>query len=415
MRGYIYSKLESFFQTLARRMIRRHQPKIIAVTGSVGKTTTVRAIQHVLSDAFFIWNDLDSKYNDSLSIPLSVLGIKRDPRNKIDLMIMFIQSIFYYHRVKKYPKILVFEIRTRKPGDISSILSILGAVDIAVFTPLSDMPPHLEFFQDYKEYINEKKTLSKYIKKNGFAVYDYDSELTRALGEKIQQKKRSVGFDPDADYFAENPHYTGKDFLDGVGYKLHYKEQNAFPIRMNDVFAFHHIFASLAAIAVARELGINLVDINNRLATFSPPHQRMECKSGVRKTLVVDDTYNAAPASVNAALTSMKLLNGSRRRVAVLGDMLELGERSEEGHRIVGQKAGEVVHVLVGYGNASRFIVDEAKSVAGKNIKAYHFTQKEELIEMLRDHIIRENDIVLVKGSRMLHMENVVDAIVDTV
>lgn len=413
--------VERFLQFLARRLIRRCNPKIIAITGSVGKSSTRDACASVLALKYRVQKDFDSVFNDSISVPLAILGATHDPKGHLGILLVCLKSIFLYHGIKKYPEFLVLEIRARKPGEIDRTLEILGAIDVAIFTAMPSSPVHSEFFSSAGALYKEKSRLLNYVKKRGLVLLNYDDDRVLRLAESAKKKSlkvKTVGFDNDAMMFAESPildsdhaFFGDKTVPVGVSFKLHYGDggQNTIPIRLPKIFSIHHVYPVLFALSLAEEFDINFVDVSKRFLGYAPPRHRMEVIQGVNDSTLVDDSYNASPASVEAALVALTMMKVKGKRIVILGDMLELGDNSEKAHREVGKKAAEVSDNIILFGEKVVNVREGALSEGFDGKRIHHFLSKDDLVDFVTEKLLQGNDLVLIKGSRRLKMEEIVE------
>jgi UDP-N-acetylmuramoyl-tripeptide--D-alanyl-D-alanine ligase len=207
------------------------------------------------------------------------------------------------------------------------------------------------------------------------------------------------GLSPDADLWASDIRSLG---LEGVRFVMHYGDESIY-IRV-PLLGRHSVHTALRAAAVGLIEDLSWEEIVSGLQS-SQSQLRLVAVQGPNGALLLDDTYNAAPPSTIAALNLLAELDG--RRVAVLGDMLELGDFEERGHRMVGVRAAQVVDELVAVGNRARWIAEEARLAGMSEDQVVALKDSQEAIEYLQDRV-GENDVVLVKGSRGMKMDLIV-------
>lgn len=413
--------IERFLQLLARRVLDKYKPQIIAITGSVGKSSTKNACAELLSEKKLVHGDIDSIYNDSISLPLVILGMKKDARNTFGILWACIRSIFFYHGFVKYPEVLVLELRARKPGDLKRSLDFLGEIDIGIFTGFPDNPVHSEFYDTASDLFKEKSQMLGYIKKGGVVILNYDDERVMKLAGKAKKqhlKIKTIGFDNDADMYAESPvldsdhgFFGEKSGPVGVSFKLHYGDsgQNTIPIRLPKIFSIHHVYPVLFGLSLAEEFDVNFVESSQQLLEYTSPPHRMQVVSGIKNSTIIDDTFNSSPASVEAALVSMTMMRVPGKKIVIFGDMLELGKQSKKIHAEIGAKISEVADTVVLYGEN---VLDVKKGVLDHGFdeqRIFHFKSKKSLIDHVVKRVLHEDDLVLVKGGRLLQMEEIVD------
>ena len=224
--------------------------------------------------------------------------------------------------------------------------------------------------------------------------------MSFGFGEEATVKVLNFGFRSDD---------AGKPV--GISFKLHSGSANNFvPVKIDGSLGKSQVYAAAAASVVGIIFKMNLVDISERLGGYRGPKGRLKILKGIKSSTIIDDTYNASPASMHLALeTLQQVLPGPVRRVAILGDMLELGEYTELAHRAVGDFAGSFVDVLVCVGLRSKFIADSAANQMPKD-NIFHFNTSIEVLSKI-DSLIKESDLVLVKGSQGIRMEKIVEEI----
>lgn len=205
------------------------------------------------------------------------------------------------------------------------------------------------------------------------------------------------------------------DIPDGIIFKIQHAG-NTVPFRLPGSFGEPQAYACAAAAAVGVTLGLNLVEISEAIKGYAPSPGRLRLLEGIKNSFILDDTYNAAPEAMRAALDTLKSLPG-KRKIAVLGDMLEIGRFSEQAHRAVGDKAAEFVDLLFCVGPRAKFIADEAMTRgAERNARrlehnqVFKFDDSESAGKAL-DPMIRSGDLIWVKGSQSMRMEKAVEEI----
>lgn len=396
-----------FILTLeARAVLARHKPRIIAVTGSVGKTSTKDAIYAVLSSRLHIRKS-EKTLNTDIGVPLSILGCD----NAWDDPLKWLWNILQGLRVligTTYPEWLVLEVGADRPGDIRRIARWLRP-DIAVLTQVPDIPVHVEFFSSPEEVMKEKRSLAEYLRPGGKLVIHGDDERMLALTKEFSGVMVKYGIDKRNDLFAshESILYENKRPV-GVTFRAN-RAGASLPVSLYGALGRPRVYAALAALAVGETLGVDMVTGAETLAGWAPPPGRLRILEGLRGSLIIDDTYNSSPAAVFAALDALKAVKGAQRRVAVLGDMLELGKYSTEAHRKVGAYAAECADLLITVGFRSRAVVEAAldAGMRDEHIRRYEHFEAERAGKELELEL-QKGDVVLVKGSQSMRMERTV-------
>lgn len=397
---------------LAKVYIKIYQPKIIAITGNVGKTLTKYAVETVLRSKYKV-RSAGGNLNNELGVPLTILGDYADDYYRQGgtgafwLKVIF-KGLFGIFTQSQYPKILILEYGADRPGDIEK-LAINFKPHIAIVTAVGAVPVHVEFFEDAKALAGEKSKLLKFLTHDDYAVLNADDILVSEMRHKTMAKTATFGFSEEAkiritDFVIS---LDEKEKPVGVGFKLHH-ENSFVPVRIIGSLGQSLALASAAATATGEILSMNPIDIALALERYRGPAGRLRILAGVRDSLVIDDTYNSSPASSALALETLKYLPAGRK-IAALGDMLELGGYSEEAHRKIGELAGGICQILICVGEKSKFIGDSALGGINKeNIYNFH-TSEEAKAKVLE--LAEAGDIILVKGSQGMRMEKIVEII----
>lgn len=404
--------IQSILAILARLTIARYAPRIIAITGNVGKTSAKEAIYAVVHSQFSVRKS-EKNYNNEIGVPLTILGISSAGKNPLGWIARIAGAC-----VKliwcRYPSILIVEMGVDKPRDMDYLLSIVTP-DIAVFTTIGAVPVHVENFMNVQAMIREKIKLAYATSKEGVVVANKDVAAWEDIKEKTKATIITYGFDDDAAVHIHTPEYRfemregGKIPL-GVTFKVEHKG-NVVPFRLDGTFSLSGgAYAAGAACAVGIALGMNLVEISTALQTYASPNGRLKFLDGMKGTFILDDTYNASPTSTEIALDALHTIP-AQRKIAVLGDMLELGTYTEEAHRTIGRKATEICDIIITVGNKMRFAADEAHAhnfVDGENLFSFDISVEAGNAVI---SLMKEGDLVLVKGSQGMRMEKVVAGI----
>jgi len=406
--------LEYILKIQAKIILWRYKPIVVAVTGSVGKTSTKEAIYRVLKKKFKVRRNLGN-YNNEIGVPLTILGFKTGGSSIFAWLIIFLKTIKIFIWERDYPKILVLEMGVDKPGDMKYLTSFVP-VNIGVFTAIGEFPVHIEFFPEKDKLVEEKALLIKSIQKDGLAVLNYDDLSVRMVGDELPDeiKKISYGFGQGANLRIENFELEINDFDKGdfgINFKMDYKG-SIVPIRLLKALGKQQVYAIAAATSVGSFFNINMVEVSEAFREYYTLPGRTNLIKGVKGTWIIDDTYNASPLAVSAALDILDAAGAcdGNRKIAVLGDMMELGVETENGHRQVGKKAASIVDLLFTVGERSRFTSDEAEKNGLAKDKIFEFSQSSEAGIPLQQEI-KKGDIILIKGSRSIKMEKIVKEI----
>ena len=252
--------------------------------------------------------------------------------------------------------------------------------------------------------------LVRTLRKKDLAILNLDDEFIKELPENIKSGIITYGFNENADVRAEevllgSRKFRTEDGSMGMRFKISYKG-TTIPFRFPYALGRGQIYSILSAVAVGIHFGFNLVEMSEILSEFQPLAGRMKMIKGINRSLIIDDTFNSNPSSALSALETVEKLE-ALRKIAVLGDMLELGEQCEIGHKEVGKVVPKSIDFLFTYGSRSEVIARQARKSGMKKENIFHFKNIDKLIELLKN-IIQNEDIILVKGSRAMHMERVV-------
>jgi UDP-N-acetylmuramoyl-tripeptide--D-alanyl-D-alanine ligase len=411
--------IEYILKFLSKKIIGRYQPEIIGITGSVGKTSAKEAIYAVLKNRGKVRRS-EKNYNNEIGLPLTIIGADSPGRSIFGWMKVFAQGFkLAYLEKSDYPKILILEMGADKPGDIAYLLGIVKC-HFGVITRIGQA--HLEAFKTIEAIKKEKGQLVTHLGKGDWAVLNADDERVASFSKEIEANYVTYGIDNDADLRAKECvlSFQDKDGLKsgdpaeirGISFKLLY--QGSFvPVLLPGAVGFQAVYAALAAAAIGVTKGMNLVEISQSFKDYEQPRGRMRAIGGVKHTLIIDDTYNSSPSSSILALKLLSTipLGETAKRWAVFGDMLELGNYSEEGHRQVGKATAKSgVDFLIAVGERAR---DIARGAAGAGMKSefiFEFGDKESAGKFLEQKI-KQGDIILVKASQGARMEKIVKEI----
>ena len=396
----------------ARLVLWRYRPNIIAVTGSVGKTTTKDAIFAALSNSVFVRKS-DKSYNSEIGVPLTILGIENAWRSPMRWGFNMLRGLWLAAIYRPYPAWLVLEVGADRPGDIRRIARWLRP-NVVVITGVPEVPVHVEFFGSVDALVREKRSLAEHIRSGGTIVLNGDDAQTRALIPDFRGACITYGFNDSNDYAASQYHITYEaEKPTGFHFRLDHGG-SSFPIDVIGSLGAPKVYAALAAVAVAQAIGVDPVTASRALAQWSPTPGRMRLLEGVQGTVIIDDTYNYSPAAAFAALETLRDVGHAKRKIALLGDMLELGKFSAEAHRSVGGEAARCTSLLWTVGFRAQGIAEGAleSGMLKSKIKLYKNGEAARAGEELAREL-KPGDIVLVKGSQSMRLEHAITALLE--
>lgn len=383
--------LQSYLRFWATRYLNRVRPKIIAITGSVGKTSTKEAIFEVLKYRFNgKVRKSEGNLNTETGVPMAILGYQNSVTKFYQWLPMILTAPV---KSLTQPKTdyLVLEMAADKPGDIKYLTSFVKPF-IAVLTAIG--PAHLKAFGEMEKIIEEKTALLWALPRDGWAVLNLDDENVRKASYGGRWQKFTYGIEQKANVIATN--IETKIEKGKPRTKFQIKGEIDIAVSSPTLGNEANVYAALAAAAVGKILEIPLSQIKKGLEQIKNEKHRMNVLAGKNNTIIIDDCYNANPLSMRAALNVLKDLKGGRK-IAVLGDMKELGKISAESHRIIGKIARKITKNIIAVGPLAR------------SYNAPHYFKTNEVASDYLLKEIRVNDIILIKASRSMEFEKIVE------
>ncbi len=451
----------------ARLVIKKYKPDIIAVTGSVGKTSTKDAIYTLISPKVYVRKS-DKSFNTEIGLPLTILGCENGWGDPLKWVLNILHGLSLILYPNDYPECLVLEIGADHPKDIKNLTKWFHP-DIAVITAVSKIPVHVEFFSSPKEVLEEKLALVRGVKKanpkvkakhkrrkhrhgivageSGKVVLPaHDNDILAVLkepamagvscltfginsGSEVTASQVSILYEENSGHIKNAP--LGKKYPAGMTFNLNYAG-NSVPVSIKGIVGFQQIYSMVAATAAALAYGVSFDDIVKAIPTHVSPKGRMNVLRAIGDSILIDDTYNASPDAVKEALAvlcDVTILPSVSRKIAVLGDMMELGKFSSDQHKHIGEMAahalltfptGETMpsepNLLVTVGIRARDIALGAIASGMSADTVVSFDTSSEAAEYVRKLLsdtTRLNDgaLVLVKGSQSARLERVSRAI----
>jgi len=403
--------------TLESRMIlKKYKPFIVAVTGSVGKTSAKDAIHCVLKGESRHVRKSEKSMNSEIGIPLTVIGVP----NAWKSMSGWIRNIWAGYKLilfkGEYPDCLVLEIGADHPGDIKNVTKWLQP-DIAVITKVSKTPVHVEFFDSPEQVFEEKAALGMAVKDGGSLILFADDEKVLSIGDRVRSRNVriiSYGTVPTADVI-------------GREYSIVYKEENGvkfptgtkFDVDIKGIVKSFDIYGVLgetceypvlAAVAVGLAKSVDPDMIVKNFEGYNAPRGRMNLVAGINRSTLIDDTYNSSPDAASSALRTLRSVETTGVKIAILGDMMELGKHAADEHKKIGREVAGVAGILITVGPRSRATAEEAIQAGIKPKMVYSFGSSNEVVDTGMP-VVTGGDIVLIKGSQSVRMERVVKAL----
>jgi UDP-N-acetylmuramoyl-tripeptide--D-alanyl-D-alanine ligase len=367
-------------QQLAAFWRRKFAPRVIGITGSVGKSTTKELIAAVLSTRFETLKS-EGNRNNEIGLPLTLLNLQAS-----------------HERV-------VLEMGMYTLGEIS-LLCDIAQPQVGVVTNVG--PTHLERLGTIERIAQAKAELVQALPaadEGGVALLNYDDPLVLPMAEQTRARVLTYGLSPQADLWASEVTSAG---LEGIRFIFHHEGQTIHA--RVPLLGRHSVHTALRAALVGLVEGLDWEEIITGLQALPDTAQlRLVAGVGPHGSTLLDDTYNASPVSTLAALNLLDDLAGSRK-IAVLGDMLELGSFEEEGHRRVGCRAAAVVDLLIVIGTRARWIAAEARSCGLDPAAVLELENNQAAAAYLAKNL-QAKDVVLIKGSNSQRLDEIILAL----
>lgn len=363
-------------QQTARFWRRKLNPRVVGITGSVGKSTTKEVSAEVLNQKYQTLKN-PGNLNNEIGLPLTILSLTEDHQRAV------LEMGFYV------------------PGEIKFLCDI-AKPQVGVVTNIGTV--HAERAGTQEAIAEGKSELVQALPPapDGVAILNYDDPRVRKMAAKTDARIFYYGLDPRAELWADNVEGLG---LDGIRLRLHFRNETQY-LRI-PLIGRHSVHTVLRAAALGLVEDLTWEEIVNGLRT-GRAQLRLVAVRSAKGALILDDTYNASPESTIAALNLLEELDGNK--IAVLGDMLELGQYEYEGHRMVGGRAAEVVNELVVVGKRAETIARTAQKIGLSGKKISEFENSQQTVDFLSDRL-NANDVVLVKGSHAMHLDQIVAAL----
>jgi UDP-N-acetylmuramyl pentapeptide synthase len=384
MRQFLRAEILKRVESYTKQLISTHQPTVIAITGSVGKTSTKLAIAHVLGGRYRVLVQ-EGNYNTEFGLPLSLFEL--DPPQKSTSILAWGKILWTMRRRVRghYPyEIVILEMGADQPGDITRFMQYMQP-DIGVVTAVAKV--HMEAFNSLEDIIQEKWSLAR---GSQAVVYNHDDENLR---QQAANMDNCVGYGlertdvwSDLHEFMESRGWLGTLHLGNTGL------ETVFP-----VLGKQSVYGLTAAAAVGEKCDIPPRAIVERIAEWTQPKGRMRLLAGKNGSRVIDDSYNSNPYAAVAALDGLQRFSG--RHIAIMGTMNELGDYEEAGHRLVGQHCGQL-DVLVTIGEPANRHTAAAATEAGMDEDSIQTCKNPYQAGDYVASLLQEGDTILVKGSQ---------------
>ncbi|KKQ34457.1 MAG: UDP-N-acetylmuramoyl-tripeptide-D-alanyl-D-alanine ligase [Candidatus Nomurabacteria bacterium GW2011_GWB1_37_5] len=473
MKSFIRKIIISLLRIEAKLVLKKYKPKIVAITGNVGKTSTKEAVFAVLSKSFSVRKNVTG-FGPEADCIFAILGCEPIKINLYFWMKCLIEGLELLIFNDIYPKWLILEIAVRMPGDLDELVGWLKT-DRVIATRFGQVPSHIEFFKSSEDLINEKAKLLNTLRNDGMLILNCDDSDAYKFSERSAKQALYFGFNDDAVFKASNANISYIEdseyghIPNGLIFRVDYSG-NSVPVLIEGSLGMNHVYSGLASLALASSLDLNIISSIEALKSYNMPPGRMRLIRGEKQTMIIDDSYNSSPLACEEAIRTLKevetpkssgrgrsslepevrprgddfgvennssleeersdgrgptsrssstdatttggpfdLKEMKRRgiKIAVLGDMLELGRHTESSHLEIGRLAAKVADIIVSVGIRARWIADGALAADFSEKNIFHFNDSHEA-GLFVEKMIQKGDLILIKGSQAVRMEKIV-------
>lgn len=412
MSGLMTSLLKKILKRLAIWTIKKYQPGVILITGSVGKTSTKEAVYTLLRNVRKVRSN-SGNFNNELGAPLTILGSWLEIKGILFWPKVIIGSLWRLIFTRPYPELLIMEYAADKPGDIDYLLEI-AKPQISIVTAIGEMPVHVEFYSGPDAVAREKSKIIAALPATGFGILNFDDEKVSDMKEETRAHTIAFGFNKDADVRINNLENQSEELPSGavrpVGLSFSLEHAGNFAhIKLAGVFGRAQAYAIAAAACVGIIFGIPLTRIAEELQYYEAPKRRLKLVSGIKGSFILDDSYNASPLSMRAAIETVHELR-AKRKIAILGDMLELGPYTMDAHEQLGRLTRKVFDILITVGPRGKLIASGALQAGFDKDRVFSFDEANQA-RLEAQKLIQKGDLILVKASRALQLDKIVEEI----
>lgn len=391
---------------LARAIIAKYKPVIVMVTGSVGKTSTKDAVAAALSEKYFL-RASEKSYNSEFGVPLTIIGAQNPWLDVTAWYRVIAEAFALVLFPTHYPKMLVLEVGADRPGDLKRILRI-ATPDAVVVTRLPEVPVHVEAYASPSEVREEEFAPAYALPEKAPLIISADDTYAIHLAARLSLAVHTYGYAADAQVQITDAKVLGTARPEGMRAQVVVGDSTR-DLYARGALGTQQLYAPAAAIAVSLALGMTLDEALRGLENYTPPPGRARILEGIHESVLIDDSYNASPAAVEEALASLSLVK-TKRRIAVIGDMLELGRYSVEEHERIGRLAAEKADIVIGVGPRAKKLADAALEKHKNKNRAFHYEDAFTAAEKLRT-FLQPRDVVLIKASQGIRAERIVEAL----
>lgn len=405
MKHFLKIIVAGLLALLARGVLTRYRPKVVMVTGSVGKTSTKDAVATVLATRFLV-RKTEKNLNTEFGVPFTIFGVKnvKNPRNPFAWFSVFKNAAALLILPNHYPNMLVLEVGADKPGDLKHILRI-ATPDAVVVTRLPEIPVHVEAYDSPAAVREEEFSPALALPAGAPLIISADDHYALDNAARVSARVISYGVASEAmvrvsdtGFYEEGGKVAGmrmKTLAGGVEHDVVVKGS----------VGLTQLLPIAAAVAAAIAFDIPPGEALKALESYEPPPGRSRLIAGLSQSILIDDSYNASPAAVEEALIALKTFPRAKRRIAILGDMLELGRYSTMEHERIGALACKTADIVIAVGIRARaFVANPCET----EVQRFDTTAA---AAAAVPALIRPGDVVLIKGSQSIRTERIVEAL----
>ncbi|MBU6323361.1 MAG: UDP-N-acetylmuramoyl-tripeptide--D-alanyl-D-alanine ligase [Patescibacteria group bacterium] len=404
MKRFARHILAESLAVLARVVIAKYRPTIVMVTGSVGKTSAKEASAAVLADSFFSRKS-EKSFNTEFGVPFTIFGVKNPWMNPLSWLGVFREALALALLPNHYPNLLVLEVGADRPGDLERILSI-ATPDAVVVTRLPEVPVHVEAYATPEALREEEFQPAYALPPAAPLIISADDAHALSMAKRLPVRTLTYGVAKDADIRIFDIKTGIEDGVPSATASVRAGESVG-QITLRGTVGRQQLFAAAAALALALSLEVPFQKALEALSSYETPPGRMRVFAGIHGSKVIDDSYNASPVALEEALAALAEFPEAKRRIAVLGDMLELGRYSVAEHSRLGAATPHAADIVVGVGIRMRALTKAAREAGMDEQAVLSFDNSKEALAALPS-LVLPGDVILVKGSQSMRMERLV-------
>lgn len=404
--------LEKILALCVKRAIRREKPLVVGIAGSVGKTSTKDAVGIALGakekGSGVVMSE--KNFNNDLGVPLTIYGQDMPKKSIVKWLKLLLKAKFSYLGLSKLrARTFVLELGTDRPGDLARLMGLVTP-KVGIFTAIG--AEHTEFFGSVEAVGDEESAIVRLLPPDGTIIFNQDDLRVREVCRDLPQRKISFGTDPLSDVRLIEKNIVLNDAApddSGMLLKIGF-EGRVHELMIEGTIGMPQAYSVCAAIAAAKAVGQDQATAMNRLqGYFHGTPGRMRILPGIKRTWLLDDTYNSSPLAALSAIRDLASfpLEHTGKRIAALGDMLELGSLAEEAHLMQGKAAAEAgIDLLVACGTLAHVTARGAIEAGMPEDKVFTFPKSPEAGLFIQERMA-QYDVVLIKGSQGIRMEKI--------